>query len=177
MKPVSPVIAGFEQHEVIYGAQQAEYMPLPSLAIAVDGEQGVVTRWRMTWRERLRVLFGGEIYLYVKTFGGRLQPVQLDVNAPVVDAAAMPTPAEHEKAAAAADRCVRPGCGAPLDSVCHDLHSMNAEIRRAAHLYKDFSGTRTSIIRPTPQDIDRLVARAAGKVRHQLKERARKGTL
>lgn len=66
--PSTP-IAG---RHVVYAADQPEYMPLPAWC-RPDGE--VVTRWRLTWRERVAALFGRDLYVEVLTFGRPLQPI------------------------------------------------------------------------------------------------------
>jgi|HubBroStandDraft_6_1064221.scaffolds.fasta_scaffold08977_2 hypothetical protein len=79
MQPISPVIPGFEKRETVFAKDQSEYSPLPALVMSY-GE--VVTRWRPTLRERLRIFFGGDIYLQVLTFNRPLQPVKLDTEPP-----------------------------------------------------------------------------------------------
>ena len=77
MIPVSPIIPGHETNEVIYAKDQPEYIPLPALRVDKDC---ILTRWRLTWRERLRVLWTGDLYLYVLTFGKPLQPLKPSVS-------------------------------------------------------------------------------------------------
>lgn len=79
MKPIDiesslPIAA--EGHRVVFAEDQPEYNPLP--AISFPGpERCVTTRWQLTWRERLRVLFGSGIYLSLLTFNQPLQPMKL----------------------------------------------------------------------------------------------------
>ena len=79
MKPIeieefSPFAA--EGHRVVFAKDQPEYQPLP--AVVFPGPEGcVATRWQLTWRERLRVLFRGNIYLSLLTFNKPLTPVKL----------------------------------------------------------------------------------------------------
>lgn len=80
MKPMSPVIPGLESHEVKIAESQDQYQTLP--ALPVDGGQYLVTRWRLTWRERVQLLFEGTFYLSVWTFGQPLQPLLPDVYPP-----------------------------------------------------------------------------------------------
>lgn len=81
MTPVSPVIPGFKITETIFAKDQPEYIPLP----AWRGEDGrVVTRWRLTWKERLRILFFGNLWLTVLTFNHPLQPVKLETECPLM---------------------------------------------------------------------------------------------
>lgn len=71
MKPT-----GFEGINTVYAKDQKEYQPLP--AMKVDGREGiVVTCWKMSFRERLRVIFTGKVWLSCMTFNQPLQPVKL----------------------------------------------------------------------------------------------------
>ena len=75
MKPVK-----FSLQNTIYAEGQDEYLALP----AHRNEDGVVTTcWKMTWREKLRVLWTGEVYLQTLTFGGSLQPQLLHAENPL----------------------------------------------------------------------------------------------
>lgn len=82
MQPVSPVIPGLELPEVVYAKDQPEYNPLP---VFKDENGTVVSRWRLTWRERLCVLLRGDVYLTVMTFNRPLQPVRLETEPPGID--------------------------------------------------------------------------------------------
>jgi hypothetical protein len=80
MTPIKPIIPGVEVPTVTYAENQPEYIPLP----AYRTEDGMaVTRWRMTWRERLRVFLSGDLWLTILTFNGPLQPVMLDTKCPI----------------------------------------------------------------------------------------------
>lgn len=84
MKPVSPVIPGRDLEETIIAEHQDEYQNLPAVVLPT-GE--VCTRWHLTWRERLAVLFKGDIYLWVwPPFGQPLQPLFMQVEQPEVHA-------------------------------------------------------------------------------------------
>jgi hypothetical protein len=76
MHPSSPVVRDidprFNAAEVVYAKDQPEYIPLPTLKFS-DGL--VVSRWTLNWKERLRLLFGGSVYLGLLTFNGPLQPI------------------------------------------------------------------------------------------------------
>ena len=48
------------------------------------GDDTILTRWHMTWRERLMVLWRGDVYLFVMTFGQPLQPLSMQVQRPEV---------------------------------------------------------------------------------------------
>jgi hypothetical protein len=80
---VTPVVPGFGHLEVVYAKDQPEYLPLPVLPVDDGGGQNrIVSRWKLTWQGRLRVLFGGSVYLWVSTFKQPLQPVALTTTPP-----------------------------------------------------------------------------------------------
>lgn len=84
MTPISPIVKGFEHLEVVFAKNQPEYIPLP--ALPVDDSQRIITRWKLTWKERVAILFGRHIFLWVSTFGNKLQPVMLTCDKPAVSA-------------------------------------------------------------------------------------------
>jgi hypothetical protein len=57
----------------VYGAQQPEYLPLPALRMG-DAFGTVRSCWSFGWRDRLRVLVSGRVYLDLMTFGDDIQP-------------------------------------------------------------------------------------------------------
>ncbi|MCU1350290.1 MAG: hypothetical protein JWO56_3320 [Acidobacteria bacterium] len=75
---------------MVYGKDQPEYEPLPSLRISMEGTLGILTRWRLSWRERLRVLRTGDVYLQVLTGGQALQPVLVGAEPPQIVAGEEP---------------------------------------------------------------------------------------
>ena len=79
MRPVLPIIQGENLPTIIYAENQPEYKPLP---VFKDSDGAVLSRWKLSWRERLRVLFSGNIYLWVLTFNRPLQPVMLQTEKP-----------------------------------------------------------------------------------------------
>ena len=68
MKPIE-----FPEQNVVYAKDQPEYQPLP--AFKNDGPQGeVITCWKLSFMERLRILFKGEIWLSLMSFNKPLTP-------------------------------------------------------------------------------------------------------
>lgn len=58
---------------VIYGENQPEYLALP--ALRHNDESGRVTScWLLSWRDRLRVMWTGRVYLDLLTFKHPIQP-------------------------------------------------------------------------------------------------------
>jgi hypothetical protein len=77
MKPVKPIIPGQDLPVTNYAENQPEYETFP-----VHRDQGGValSRWRLTWREWLKVLITGDIYHWQHTFNAPMQPIMLDVE-------------------------------------------------------------------------------------------------
>lgn len=76
MDPVSPVVAGNEARERIYGADQPEYLTLPVLPIG----RALVSRWRLTPEERVRIAGGAD--LFVAILGNSMPPILPLVDSP-----------------------------------------------------------------------------------------------
>jgi hypothetical protein len=77
MKPQDPDIqpSGFKY--LVYAKEQPPYRPLPSQKNDVGD---CIFQWKMSWWERLRVLFCGKVYINVLTFNKPLQPQRVSVN-------------------------------------------------------------------------------------------------
>jgi len=70
----------FPEANCTFAKDQPEYLPLP----AHRDEAGVVTTcWRLSLRERLRVLVRGRIWWQQMTFGNPLQPQRPDTRSPL----------------------------------------------------------------------------------------------
>jgi hypothetical protein len=80
-EPQSPIIPGVELPEIVYAKDQPEYRPLP---VFKDTDGTVLSRWRLTWKERFLVLFRGDVYLFVSTFNRPLQPLMMEIERPKV---------------------------------------------------------------------------------------------
>lgn len=70
MKPTD-----FKGSNVVFAKDQPEYQPLPAFIDAEDRDGTVVMCWKMTFWERLRILFTGRIWISVLTFRSPLQPI------------------------------------------------------------------------------------------------------
>jgi hypothetical protein len=80
MKPVSPVV-NKNLVEVVYAKEQTQYLPLPALR----GKDGVViTRWKLSMRERIKIAITGSLWLFQLTFNQIFQPQRPTVDKPVV---------------------------------------------------------------------------------------------
>ena len=72
-------IIKFKECNTTYAKDQPEYLPLPALKMD-DGE--IVTCWRLSLVERLKILWTGNMWLNVLTFNEPLQPLRMSVNKP-----------------------------------------------------------------------------------------------
>ena len=70
----------FPEHNTVYAEDQPEYLPLPVFK-AEDGP--LVSCWKLTWRERFKVLFTGRLWLMSLTFNQPLQPILPQVDKPL----------------------------------------------------------------------------------------------
>lgn len=62
---------------VLFAKDQPEYLPLSALVFE-DGK--IMTEWTLSEAERLRLIAGERIRLWVWTYGRALQPVSLEVT-------------------------------------------------------------------------------------------------
>jgi hypothetical protein len=74
MKPVT-----FKEHNVIFAKDQKEYLPLPAYK-APDGT--VVSCWKISLMERVKVLVFGRLWLSQLTFNSLLQPQRPSIECP-----------------------------------------------------------------------------------------------
>ncbi len=73
----------FNESNMVFAENQPEYQPLPAFK---DMEGNVVTCWQMTWRERIRLMITGRVFLIVSTFNNPLQPINMSIHSPIVKA-------------------------------------------------------------------------------------------
>jgi hypothetical protein len=81
-KPVTTIYPGVDLTVTTFGGDQPEYTSLPGWR-GYDGK--VVTRWKFSFMERLRILVFGDLWLTALTSGHRLQPVKLNTKCPMDD--------------------------------------------------------------------------------------------
>lgn len=70
----------FPEQTTVWGKNQPEYLPLP----AYTDDKQTVTCWALTWRERLKILFTGRLWLRQLNFGDALQPQRPGTEYPFV---------------------------------------------------------------------------------------------
>ncbi len=71
MKPIK-----FPESNVIFAENQPQYTPLPALRYNTPSGE-VVSCYSLTFKERIRILFGGKIWMSLMMFGQPLTPSYL----------------------------------------------------------------------------------------------------
>jgi hypothetical protein len=74
MKPIE-----FDGCNMIMAKDQPEYNPMPGLAFG-DDQGTVLYCWKLTWRERFKLLLTGKLWQYMITFGRPQTPQLLTAN-------------------------------------------------------------------------------------------------
>ena len=70
MKPIK-----FKEQNCTYAETQPEYLPLPAYRqIDTDGIERVTACWKLSFGERIRILFTGKMWSSLYTFGKPLTP-------------------------------------------------------------------------------------------------------
>ena len=69
----------FFETNVKFGQNQTEYLTLPAYK---DDKGQVVTKWRLSFWERLKVLCTGRIWFLTLTFNNPLQPIRPTLDDP-----------------------------------------------------------------------------------------------
>lgn len=77
MQPVS-----FAKQNVVFAKDQPEYLPLPAYR-GPKPEHVVISCWQLSWRERIKAVLTGRIWVQQWTFGGPLQPQRVDIDEPI----------------------------------------------------------------------------------------------
>lgn len=77
----------FPKSNTVFGANQPEYLPLPACRVS-DVSGTIITCWKLSAWERLKLLFTGKIWSQSMTFNQPIQPQYLTVHYPFVEAKA-----------------------------------------------------------------------------------------
>ena len=72
----------FDGANVVFGANQPEYVPLPAERVGKPETGQINTCWALSPDELKKVQETGQIYVSLLTFGQPLQPVLLSVEKP-----------------------------------------------------------------------------------------------
>jgi hypothetical protein len=68
----------FAEQNIVIAKDQPEYLQMPAF---VWGDH-VICLWKLTWRERLHILFHGRIWHTIRNFRKPLQPQKLQIEYP-----------------------------------------------------------------------------------------------
>ncbi len=69
----------FKHQNITFAENQPEYLPLPALKLdTLQGE--VITCWQLSFKERIKVLFLGKVWMCLVSFNRPLTPSMLAVN-------------------------------------------------------------------------------------------------
>jgi hypothetical protein len=82
VKAIQPVLPGSNMPEILLGERQDQYITLPAIRVTDDAESAVLTRWELSDDDKKVLANGGDVYLWVWTFGNPFQPVMLEVATP-----------------------------------------------------------------------------------------------
>lgn len=74
----------FDGANVVFGANQPEYVPLPAERVGKHETGQINTCWALSPDELKKVQETGQIYVSLLTFGQPLQPVLVSVDKPDV---------------------------------------------------------------------------------------------
>jgi hypothetical protein len=78
----------FEGHNIVLGEGQEQYQDLPAQYNPDDKNGEMVTCWKLTIRERIRLMITGRLWLSCYTFREPFQPVRLStkkINVPDIN--------------------------------------------------------------------------------------------
>lgn len=74
----------FPEQTMVIAKNQPPYLPFPAYVDPQDPEGPVIGCWRLSLRERLKVLFTGRIWHCILTYRQPLQPQSLQTDRPFV---------------------------------------------------------------------------------------------
>jgi len=77
MKPID-----FPEQNCVYAKDQPQYLPLPTHKSS-SGE--LWSCWKLTFKERIKILFTGKLWLGCLTFNNPLQPLKPMLESPFED--------------------------------------------------------------------------------------------
>lgn len=70
----------FPEHNIIFAENQKEYLPLPAYLGINEPTGTVITCWKLSLSELIKVIFTRNIYLSVMTFSKPLQPLKMGTS-------------------------------------------------------------------------------------------------
>ena len=80
--PAPPALIDFKEQTVTYAKDQPEYRPLPAYKYKDDPQGKIVCCWKLSLRDRIKVLMTGKVWHLILTFNHPLQPQLMMVDKP-----------------------------------------------------------------------------------------------
>lgn len=77
-------LTSFPEQNVVIAKDQPQYNPMPAWRQDCDVSGLVICCWKLTWCERIKLLFTGKIWHRILTFNGPIQPQLLQVKYPFI---------------------------------------------------------------------------------------------
>ena len=77
MKPIE-----FKDQNIIFAEDQQEYLNLPACTYENKSGAGIISCWKLTWKERFKIFFTGILWINVRTFNNPPQPIRPMVEYP-----------------------------------------------------------------------------------------------
>jgi len=69
----------------VIAKDQAQYNSLPAHRFKDDKDGRIACCWKMTWRDRWKMLWSGVLWHEILTFNNPLQPQRLSVDKPYME--------------------------------------------------------------------------------------------
>jgi hypothetical protein len=67
----------FKESNTVLAERQPQYKPLPVFFDRNSDDKPMVSCWKLNFRERMKILFCGKVWLLVATYGKPYQPTLL----------------------------------------------------------------------------------------------------
>lgn len=87
----------FPEQTIVIAKDQPQYLPMPAHREPLDESGRLTFCWKLSWRERIKVLLTGKIWHQTLTFNGPLQPQKLLADKPFMYPESVFSPAKAEQ--------------------------------------------------------------------------------
>lgn len=73
----------FPEQTVVIAKDQPKYNPMPAHQVR-DREGTIICCWKLSWKERFKIMLGGKLWHRILTFNGSIQPQLIEVDSPFI---------------------------------------------------------------------------------------------
>lgn len=77
-------LINFPEANIVIAKNQPQYHPMPAHIDRSERDTRTTICWQLSWRERLVVLFTGQIWHQILTFNKPMQPQKLMAEKPIL---------------------------------------------------------------------------------------------